>query len=157
LTSHPCCVPLLLITGPLSVPAPDRWTCLPSLPGLPGRFPICAGCHKGRGLSAGFQCLFSKKGFVLNNVSYPPCNVSYHATCVGVGPPFRSRYRDLTRGLFFPKTLAGYPFICELCTVRANIGPTPLPSGVMNAIAAFEEVFEESAQTDVSVQKSTSV
>jgi hypothetical protein len=129
------------LPGPSPPPVPEGWTCLPTLtyqPGLPGRFPTCVGCCKGRGLSAGFQCLFSKAGFVLNNVSYPPCNVSYHASCVGVGPPFRSRYRDLTRGLLFPKTLAGYPFICELCTVRANVGPTPLPSAVMNALMMLE-------------------
>jgi hypothetical protein len=77
---------------------------------------------------------------VLDGVQHPPCNVSYHGNCIDVGPPLRSRYRDLTRGLFFPKTLAGYPFVCELCTVRANMGPVSPPSGTLNALMMLERM-----------------
>jgi hypothetical protein len=84
--------------------------------------------------------LFATTGFTLAGVSYPACNVTYHHSCVGVGTPFRSRYRDSTRGLFFPKTLVGYPFVCELCTVRANVGVPPPPSGTMNALMMLERM-----------------
>jgi hypothetical protein len=76
----------------------------------------------------------------VDGVRHPPCNVRYHQNCIGVGSPFRSRYRDLTRGLFFPKTLVGYPFVCELCTVRANVGPIVPPSGTMNALMMLERM-----------------
>jgi hypothetical protein len=78
--------------------------------------------------------------FHLNGVQFPPCHVSYHANCIGVGSPFRFRYRNMTRGLFFPKTLAGYPFICEFCTVRANVGPSLPPSGTMTALMMLERI-----------------
>jgi hypothetical protein len=57
-------------------------------------------------------------GFVLEGVQYPTCNMAYHQNCIGVGSLFRSLYRDLTWGLFFPKTLVGYPFVCKLCTAK---------------------------------------
>jgi hypothetical protein len=88
----------------------------------------------------GFNASFSKR--VASSIIFPmhPATVSYHATCIGVEPPFWSCYWVLTHGLFFPKTLAGYPFICELCTIRTNIGPTPLLSGVMNALMMLERM-----------------
>lgn len=40
-----------------------------------------------------------------------------------MGPPFKSRLykQNTTRGLQFPPSLRGFPFICELCTVRAHL------------------------------------
>ena len=47
----------------------------------------------------------------------------YHARCIRVGPPFRSRHFGKgTLGLQFPPCATSLPFICELCTVRAHLG-----------------------------------
>ena len=47
----------------------------------------------------------------------------YHPKCIRVGPPFRSRhYGKGTLGLQYPPCATNLPFICELCTVRAQLG-----------------------------------
>lgn len=50
-----------------------------------------------------------------------PCGVSYHTDCFRVGAPFSSRLAK-GAGLVFPRVRQWGTFICELCTVRANVG-----------------------------------
>jgi hypothetical protein len=47
-----------------------------------------------------------------------PCGVQYHAGCVRVGEPFRTRLGD-QKGLVCPTFAHSPHFICELCQVRA--------------------------------------
>ena len=47
----------------------------------------------------------------------------YHSTCIKVGNPFRTRhYGKGTKGLQYPPRATNYPFICELCTTRTQLG-----------------------------------
>jgi len=73
-------------------------------------------------------CLFSRSGFTINGLHLRGCQVQYHAACIAVGPPFRSRLDRLGKGLVYPPTMTLFPFICESCTVRGvlgrEIGPT---------------------------------
>ena len=69
-----------------------------------------------------WECMFREKGFEYQGKQYPGCGVFYHVGCITVGPPFRSRYRDPKKGLSYNPHLVHFPFICELCTVRANVG-----------------------------------
>ena len=64
-------------------------------------------------------CLFSRAGFRNEGLTFRPCYTSYHASCVRVGPPFRSRLSRSGGGLCYPPTMVHFPFICELCTVRS--------------------------------------
>jgi hypothetical protein len=64
-------------------------------------------------------CLFYAQGFTVDSLSLRPCYTRYHASCVCVGAPFRSRLSKHGGGLLYPPTMATFPFICELCTVRS--------------------------------------
>ena len=57
----------------------------------------------------------------MEGTNYPPCHVVYHPECITAGPPFTSRHRDASQGLKFNKEFKEFPFICEYCTVRANV------------------------------------
>ena len=85
---------------------------------------VCSGCRLLVDTNVKVhKCIFSKKGFNLNLVSFRPCQVMYHAQCIRVGPPFRSRHFGKgTLGLQFPPCATDLPFICELCTVRTHLG-----------------------------------
>jgi len=85
---------------------------------------VCSGCRLPVDTNVKVhKCIFSKKGFNLNLVSFRPCQVMYHAQCIRVGPPFRSRHFGKgTLGLQFPPCATDLPFICELCTVRTHLG-----------------------------------
>ncbi len=65
--------------------------------------------------------MFAETGFTLHEIVYPPCGVRYHAGCISVGSPFTTRLPD-NKGLSYPINMWGMPFICELCSVQANIG-----------------------------------
>ena len=73
----------------------------------------------GRALT--WVCVFAKTGFVVKSTRYPPCHVRYHVGCIRAGAPFESRHRDASQGLEFNSQFAGFPFVCEYCTVRANV------------------------------------
>jgi hypothetical protein len=49
-----------------------------------------------------------------------PCGVAYHRDCVRAGPPFVTRL-EKNKGLFLPFVKRPH-FVCELCTVRAELG-----------------------------------
>ena len=67
--------------------------------------------------------MFYSKGFTCNGIDFLPCNVIYHPQCIKVGPPFRTRhYGKGTKGLQYPPLASKYPFICELCTTRTQLG-----------------------------------
>ena len=103
----------------------DGWTHLPALgnlDGSAGNLSICAGCRTPCGRQPTWTCLFCRSGFSTDGRSYRPCQIRYHIGCVRSGPPFRSRHRDPSQGLSFNQEFADFPFVCEYCTVRANLG-----------------------------------
>jgi hypothetical protein len=83
---------------------------------------MCVGCHKGiRRTDPQHLCRFATTGFTLEGIWFVPCGATYHMGCIRVGEPFRSRLPG-GRGLAYPRTRIAPPFICEACTVRAQIG-----------------------------------
>ena len=66
-------------------------------------------------------CSFMRSGFTVGARHYGACGVQYHSDCICVGSPFRTRKRN-GRGASYPDGLRDYPFVCELCTTRANLG-----------------------------------
>lgn len=80
------------------------------------------GCHKCiRRDSPQHLCRFATSGYPLDGRIFVPCGTTYHLGCIKVGEPFRSRL-PAARGLQFPRTRIAPPFICEACTVRAQLG-----------------------------------
>ena len=69
----------------------------------------------------GFRCIFHDSGFWQRGLYHPGCKVFYHPGCISVGQPFTSRFRDARLGLDYNPHLLGFPFICERCTVLANV------------------------------------
>jgi hypothetical protein len=53
-------------------------------------------------------------------VDFKPCGVQYHVGCVFAGDPFTTRHKD--GRIRFPPAVTRFPFVCEIFTVRANIG-----------------------------------
>jgi integrase len=103
----------------------DGWTSLPDPRGESGtrsRQSTCVGCRKGlRRDIPQHLCRFATTGFRMDGAQYLPCGTVYHIGCIMVGEPFRSRLPH-GRGLIYPRTRIAPPFICEACTVRAQIG-----------------------------------
>ena len=103
-----------------------NWTHLPSLSplGSKNKSTLCSGCllptdHQ----SKIHKCMFFSSGFKVKSISFRPCKVLYHPTCIKVGPPFKSRHFGKgTNGLQYPPCATTLPFICELCTTRTQIG-----------------------------------
>ena len=47
----------------------------------------------------------------------------YHPKCITVGTPFCSHHFGKgTKGLQYPPCATDFPFICELCTTRTQLG-----------------------------------
>ena len=87
------------------------------------RWNICVGCPESLPVSDDIHtCVFYGSGFQLQNEVFRPCYTRYHASCISVGPPFRSRLTKHGGGLLYPPAMTSFPFICELCTVRSVIG-----------------------------------
>ena len=83
---------------------------------------MCAGCHKPTdSRTEGHRCHFYGCGFKVAGMVFSGCGVAYHEGCISVGDPFRTRKRK-GAGLSYPGGLRRHPFVCELCTVRANLG-----------------------------------
>ena len=57
----------------------------------------------------------------MDGVNHPPCRIVCHPECIKVGAPFTSCHRHASQGLSFNKKFKRFPFICEYCTVRANV------------------------------------
>jgi hypothetical protein len=87
------------------------------------------GCHQGL-LRSKVQhlCLFARSGFTQDGRTFVPCGTTYHLGCIKVGEPFRTRL-PAGRGLAYPKVAISPSFICEACTVRAQIGGELRKSG----------------------------
>jgi hypothetical protein len=83
---------------------------------------MCVGCHNGiRRTDSQHLCRFAASGFEIDGCHFVPCGTTYHMGCIQVGEPFRSRL-PAGRGLSYPRTRIAPPFICEACTVRAQLG-----------------------------------
>ena len=105
----------------------NGWTHLPQNPSPLGSKRIltdCSGCHfPCDARKNSHKCMFYSKGLTCNGIVFFPCNVIYHPKCIRVGPPFRTRhYGKGTKGLQYPPMASKYPFICELCTTRTQLG-----------------------------------
>lgn len=87
------------------------------------------GCHQGLLRSTTQHiCLFARDGFTQDGRFFVPCGTTYHIGCIKVGEPFRTRL-PAGRGLAYPKVVISPSFICEACTVRAQIGGELRKSG----------------------------
>jgi hypothetical protein len=88
------------------------------------RLTTCAGCSEvfSKRRPAAQVCHFQLRGFPFSdapNSSWAhPCGVRYHAGCIRVGDPFRTRLVN-QKGLICPTFSHSPHFICELCQVRA--------------------------------------
>jgi hypothetical protein len=93
--------------------------------GTNARLNTCVGCSKPftNRAPAAHCCHFRRSGFPFENsgLHARPCGVSYHAGCVRVGEPFRTRLAD-SKGLILPHQVPTPHFICEACQVRAELG-----------------------------------
>lgn len=56
----------------------------------------------------------------MGQLSFRPCRCGYHPKCLRAGPPFTTRQKG-TEGLVFPNVEIWPNFVCELCTVRAQL------------------------------------
>ena len=85
----------------------------------------CVGCSEPftKRAPAVHCCHFRTSGFPFENsrLHAIPCGVSYHASCVRVGEPFRTRLAD-SKGLTLFHQLPMPHFVCEACQVRAELG-----------------------------------
>ena len=140
MTTYPCLLPLLcllcyitshLLIGWMFIATKGKekgigWTRLPTLCplGSERRLSVCSGCLLPIDAKARHHtCIFQHRGFTIDNKVYPPCNVKYHASCITIGLPFRTRHFGKgTKGIQFPPCATNLPFICELCTVRTHLG-----------------------------------
>ena len=104
---------------------------VPSFSNIDKKLKRCAGCLRRlsthprgrRRKELILQCAYAKTGFQ----RFAPCRGVYHASCIKVGPPFRSR-RSNNDGLAFPPVHHWGCFICKACTVRAVTGRELHPS-----------------------------
>ena len=113
-----------LVVFILSLP-PDGWTGLPNPRGWSGigsRQSSCMGCHKGICWDdTQHLCWFASDGFTLDGLQFLPCGTTYHLGCICVGEPFCSQL-PANRGLTYPWLHVTLLFICEACTVHAQLG-----------------------------------
>ena len=93
--------------------------------GTSARLTTCVGCSEPftKRAPAVHCCHFRRSGFPFENseLHARPCGVSYHARCVRVGEPFRTRLAD-SKGLTLPHQVPMPHFVCEACQVRAELG-----------------------------------
>ena len=81
----------------------------------------CAGCRKVPRKGERFlTCSFSSEGFRLGDTDFRACRYGYHPRCLKAGAPFTSRHKA-NSGLVFPNVEIWPNFVCELCTVRAQL------------------------------------
>ena len=68
-----------------------------------------------------FTCIFANTGYRFNSLEIPACGVQYHQLCFTVPAIFPMRH---SKGL--GQTVSGdlshFPFICEACSVQAQLG-----------------------------------
>jgi hypothetical protein len=103
-----------------------NWTHLsfpPTLAGTGNKPNCCVGCHKGIATGqATWRCMFHRTGFssIDDATHFKPCASEYHLTCVKLGLPFYTRLKG-NGGLSLPPFENLQHFICEACTVRAQL------------------------------------
>lgn len=96
--------------------------------GIRNRQITCVGYHKYlRHDTPQRLCFFATSGFPLDGQTFLPCGSTYHLGCIHVGHPFRSRL-PAGKGFMYPRLRIAPNFICEACTVRAQLG-TELTGG----------------------------
>jgi hypothetical protein len=93
--------------------------------GIRNRLTTCVGCKQGfsRKKPALHICSFRTTGFPLDDdekIWARACGVAYHGTCITAGPPFQTRLENC-KGLSLPHWALRPHFVCELCTVRAEL------------------------------------
>jgi hypothetical protein len=93
--------------------------------GTSARLTMCVGCSKpfSRRAPATHCCEFRRSGFPFPDGGRHarPCGVAYHAGCVRVGEPFRTRLTN-SKGLTLPHHVPMPHFVCEACQVRVELG-----------------------------------
>ena len=117
---------LLTVSGPSSASLSPQWTCLPTLCplGFNTKSMVCLGCLLPVDTDVRIhKCMFDHKGFTIKEIIFQPCKIMYHARCIQIGPPFRSHHFGKgTLGLQYPPCDTNLPFVCEMCTTRAQMG-----------------------------------
>jgi len=82
---------------------------------------MCVGCAKPLSLDeAQHRCTFWDRGFEQDGHKFRPCGTSYHLGCIQAGAPFQTHLKA-GKGLSFPCLEITPPFICECCTVQAQL------------------------------------
>ena len=80
------------------------------------------------------------EGFTIDGQTFEPCMVLYHSKCIKVGQPFRTRhYGKDTRGVQYPPHATNFPFICELCSTRTQLGRELDPLNVKDTMLLMLE------------------
>jgi hypothetical protein len=89
------------------------------------RLTLCVGCEQpfSRRKPVVHVCHFQRRGFPLDETNEDstwatPCGVSYHADCICVEEPFRTRLGN-QKGLICPSFPNRPHYVCELCQTRA--------------------------------------
>ena len=101
---------------------------------------ICSGCDGAApDTTSSHVCIFVDKGFSIDSTPFTPCGVRYHDRCIRLGLPFTTRL-PAGKGLQYPPAMAGLPFVCELCTVRANLRRELSPDPKDMALLALERM-----------------
>ena len=81
----------------------------------------CAGCRRiPRPGERFLECSFAAQGFHLGGHSFSACRYGYHPRCLTAGKPFTTRLKG-NSGLRFPNVEIWPNFVCEMCTVRAQV------------------------------------
>ena len=83
----------------------------------------CTGCLQPIDTGSTFhKCLFHTSCFKIVTTTFTPCQITYHSKCIKIGSPFSTRHFGKgTKGLQYPPCATSLPFICELCTTRAQL------------------------------------
>ena len=122
---------------------PEGWTHLPTpgnLDGSAGNSNTCVGCRRPCSCDATWTCLFITGGFSLEDTLCPACGIWHHIGCVRIGPPFHSRHRNASQGLTFNSQSGDFPFVCEFCTVRANVRRNLNPTHPDRQLLMLEQI-----------------
>jgi hypothetical protein len=113
--------------------------------GIKRRLTKCAGCEHpfDRAHPAVHCCEFRETGFPWdmeqNHVRARACGVQYHAGCVRVGEPFRTRLAD-SKGLVLLHQAPLPHYICEACQVRRELGRELLKTQADVALLMLERM-----------------
>ena len=81
----------------------------------------CGGCSRvPRSSSKFIPCAFARTGYMGTHALVAPCYTGYHPRCFRAGTPFTSRRKN-GQGLVFPNVGYWPNFVCERCTVIAQL------------------------------------